>query len=122
MVRRGSVLASVSQLENIPSAPDGEGEDKHNSPSYLCSSSPPDIREVQCKAEDESSKHLSQPVKRTVKCASTRVELHEIDIVELVCVEPIGGEEHRKEEYYVGITPKCLPKADDLRLPRRVLH
>jgi hypothetical protein len=45
-----------------------------------------------------------------------------IDILKLVCVKPIRGKEHRKEEYYVGIVPKCLPEAEDLRLPSWVFH
>ena len=46
VIRRGSVLASVLYLENIPSAPDRKGEDKHNNPSNPCSCGPPDIRVV----------------------------------------------------------------------------
>ncbi len=65
---------------------------------------------------------MSQPVKGVVKCASTRVELREVDVLELVCVEPVGSEKHWKEEYNVRVTPKCFPKAENLRLPRRVLH
>ena len=118
----GIVLASVLPLENIAAAPDRKGEHKHDNPSSLCSGRPPDIGEIESKAEDESSKHLSQPVQRAVESASTRVEAREIDVVDLVGVEPIGGEEHGKEEYDVWIAPKCLPKAEDLRFPRRLLH
>ena len=122
MVRGDGVLASVPHLENITSAPDREGENDHDDPSQLCSCSPSDIGKVQGKAEDESSKDLSQPIKRVVECTSTRAELHEVDVLELICVKPIGGKEHWKKEYHVGITPKSFPQADDLRLPRWVLH
>lgn len=122
MLLRSSVLTGVSSLENIPSAPDREGEDEHDSPSSFCSCSSPDVWEIECEAEDKSPKHLSQPIKRAVERASTSVELREIDVVELIGVEPIRRKEHGEKEYHVGITPKCLPKAEDLRLPRWVSH
>lgn len=118
----GGVLASILFLENITSTPDDKGEDKHDDPSHLCPRSSSNIGKVERKAENESPTNLSQPVKHIVERASTRVEPDKINVLKLVGVEPIRGEEHRKEKYYIRISPKGLPEADDLRLPCWVLH
>jgi hypothetical protein len=90
---------NILSLESIPSTPYCEREYEHNGPGNLCSSSSPDVREVKSESKYGSSKHLRDPVERIVERASAYVELCKVDILELVRVEPIRSEEHRKEKH-----------------------
>lgn len=71
VILKSRIVASVFSLEVVPSAPDGEREDKHDDPCQLCSRRSPDVGEVQCKTEEESTEHLSEPVQCVVQSSST---------------------------------------------------
>ena len=122
VILRSGIRTRVLPLEHIPSAPDRKGDDEHNDPGDLRPYRAPNVRKVQREAEDEGAKDLRQPVKRTVQGASACVEPHQIDVVELVRVEPIGREEHGEEEDDVGIAAEGFPETENLRLPGWMLH
>ena len=117
-----AIITTIQSLEGISSAPDSKRQDHHHGPSNLCPGGSPDVREVQRKSEHSSSENLRQPIQRVVQCASPHIEARKVDVVELVCIEPVRREEHWKKENDIWICTESLPKTQDLRLPCWVLH
>ncbi|KAG9991579.1 MFS general substrate transporter, partial [Aureobasidium melanogenum] len=113
----GDRLASVTLLEVIPAAKDRECQDQDGNPGDLCSDSSADFGVVQAKSEDECTNDLSSPVEGVVQSSSPRIEVREVKSIELHCIKPIGGEEHREKTNYVWVASDCLPKSHQLRLP-----
>ena len=114
--------ASVGLLESVATSPDYEGEDEQRDPSALCAHASPKVFQVQQVAKDCGPNHLKEPVQDAVERPGASVKLHEVDVVEVVGIEPIGGEEHWEEQDYVWIREKSLPKTEQFGLPCWVLH
>ena len=114
--------AGVLLLPRVSPAPDDKGEAEENRPHDLRLQAAPHALHVQGVAEDEGAPDLAEPVEHAVEGAGADVELGRVEVVELVGVEPVAGEEHGKEEDDPGVGPEDLVQADDLALPGRVLH
>jgi hypothetical protein len=80
----GVVFARVLFLEDVAAALDREYWDEHNHPRDFRSSSTSDVWESERGAEGAGTEHLSDPVQSDVEGARARVELREVDAVELV--------------------------------------
>jgi hypothetical protein len=116
------IITAILPLKCVASSPDSESQNQHDCPSNLRASSSPNIGEVQREPEQTSTEYLRQPIQRIVECARPHIETCIVDVVELVCVKPIRGEEHRKEENNVGIRTESLPKTENLGLPGWMFH
>lgn len=113
---------SETLLKGISTSPDGQGNDQEHEPSNLGSETTADARGVKGVTQDCSSDNLCQVVQETVESPGAGGEAGKVDIVRLVCVEPIGGKKHREEEDNKGLEFDRFPQSDELRLPARVLH
>lgn len=115
-------FAGVGLLIGVSTAPYGKGEDEENDPGNLRSdgtANPLDIEQV---SPDDSRKDLSEEVQKTVKSLGAGTEVSTINGVLLVDVEPVRGEEHGEKQNHEWLKSKGFPKAQQLRLPARMLH
>jgi hypothetical protein len=106
--------ALILSLESIATSPDCKCKHEHGYPSNLGPGGASNVGKVKAKTKDRGSEHLCDPVHRIVECAGACIELRKIDVVKLVCVEPIRGEEHGKEKHDVGIASNSFPQSDEL--------
>lgn len=117
-----NILTRIFLLKSVPATPNGKRKHEHNHPRDLGLCPASDIGKIQRKAKDEGAADLREPVQHIVEGAGARVESHEIHVLELVGVEPVGGEEHGKEQDDVRIGAEGFPEAEDLSFPGWVLH
>lgn len=109
-------------LKRIPSTPDHHRQDKQGTPGRLGPRRPPNTLDIQSISKNIGSDNLTGIVENTVEGSGPDVEFCRVEVVELVGVEPIAGEEHGKEKHDPGVGPEHLQKTKDLALPRRMFH
>jgi len=114
--------ARVIGLESVSATPNDESEHEQDNPQRLGANGTSEACEIQAVSEDHRAPDLREPVEDAVEGAGAGVEPGQVDAVEVVGVEPIGGEEHGEEEDHVGLVLERLPHADELGLPSWVLH
>ena len=113
---------SVAALESVSATPDGESQHEQDNPACFGSDCTSEARQVEEVSKDQRAEDLRRPVQHVVEGAGAGVELGQVDAVELVSVEPVGGKEHGEEEHDVRLAPESLPHAKDLGLESWVLH
>jgi hypothetical protein len=70
----------------------------------------------------KGTSYLGKPVNKVVQGSRSGVELGEIDTIELIDVEEIGCEEHRKEKDDVRICFESVVQSYEFTFPRWALH
>lgn len=106
-----------------PSAtPDRHGQNHKSNPASLSSHRSANILQIQEVSEYKSTDNLRDPVQSVVQSTSAGVEVCTVHSVELVGVEPVGGEEHWEEENDVAVGADGVPETEELGLPGWVLH
>lgn len=106
-------------LKFVTSTPDGHGNAEKKSPSDSGTNTSPEPLEVQDGTHDNGTKHLEEPVKQGVQGSGSDVKTASVELVELVCVEPVGGKEHREHDEDFWLFNQQLEGAQNLRLPVR---
>lgn len=119
---RVHILTGVPPLPGVPTTPNNDREDEKADQGCPSTNSTTDALRIKQRAHDTSGHDLRKPVQEAVQGLGARVEVGAVDRVLLVCVEPVGGPEHGEQEDDPRLRADCLPQADDLGLPRGVLH
>lgn len=76
--------------------------------------------QVEGEAEDQGAEDLGRPIQHVVERSCTGVEHGSVHTIELISIEPVGGEEHREQEDNERLRNDRLPQTQELRLPCRV--
>ena len=92
------------------SAPDGVDKDEEDAPTGDTAGTTWESRPIEECTEHEGSEDFRQPIAEIVESAGADVEVVGVDVVELVCVDPIGGPEHGEEEDNVVV---CLQSFEE---------
>lgn len=130
----GEVVEAISAVHNsiftcglillpgVTSAPDAHGEDKEEDErdsSTLGASEALHVEEV---TVDDGADDLRKPVQEVVEGSGANGEVGAVEVVHLVGVEDVGGEEHGEEQENNGLLGKSLPETEKLSRPGGVLH
>lgn len=114
--------AIISLLEHVAETPDDHNGGQQHSPGNLGTSRSADALVVKSKAKDIGANNLHDVVDYAIERTCAGVEVGAVDLGEVVCVEPIGGEEHGEEQNDIWVGEKGLVQAFNLRAPGWVLH
>ena len=95
--------SSVGFLEGVAATPDGHGKEEQSSHADLSTHAAGEARAVESEAEDISANDLRGPVQDIVERACADVEPGGVDVLEVVGVEPVRGQEEWEEEDDVPI-------------------
>lgn len=87
----------VPFLPRVAAAPYHHRDHKQHAPYHPGPHTPSQTLDIQPVTEHVSSDDLARPVKDAVERSGPDVELCGIEVVELVGVEPIAGQEHGEE-------------------------
>jgi len=101
-------IAGEASLEGIPTTPDGHCHEEEDHKSHLGPDSPPESLEVKSIAKDVGADNLSSPIKGVVQGSSSDIELGKVDIVKLVGIEPVAGQEHGEEGDNIVVGAEAL--------------
>lgn len=121
-ILRGRIRASILALPGITTTPDGQGEDEKDTQAKTSTSGAAKGGRIQHVSKDERAKHLGEVVEAAVQGAGADVEPGAVDVVEVVGVEPVTGDEHGEEGDDVPVRDQNLAKALDFGPPGWVLH
>lgn len=119
---RYNISTRVGSLEIVSTTPNNEGEDEERHNTGLSTYGAGEAFAVESEAEDSGANDLGGPVENRIEGSSTNVEPGGIDILEMVGIEPVGGEEEWEEEDDVPVGLECFEHADELGLPRWIFH
>lgn len=114
--------AIVAELESEATAPDSHCQGEQGSPSNFALGRTREGSKIKAIAKERCSKDLASPIQDVVESLGASVEIRTVDIIELVGVEPVRGEEHWEKRDNPGVLEKSLDKAQELRAPGWVLH
>ena len=109
-----SACSSVRLLEGIATTPCDHSQEKQSHKSALgtcCPSHWADIKQI---ANDIGSNNLHTPVQDVVKAPGSKIEIRQVDGVEMVGVEPVASKEQREEANDVGIGLEGFEQTEDL--------
>jgi len=99
----GGVSTGIGSLESIATTVDDEGNSEEEAPSDLGADTTTEVGEIKTPAHNSGTEDLGEVVKTAVESLGTSVEVGAIDCVLLVDIEPVGREDHGKEENDPGI-------------------
>ena len=114
--------AVVCLLELVTEAIDDHDEREQGEQGNLGAHRAAKALVVERKPKDVGADDLEDVVARVVEGASAEVEVGTVDLGKVICVEPVGGEEHGEQGEDVGVGEECLPETHNLGFPRGVLH
>lgn len=113
--------AGVAQLEGVAAAPDGEGEDEEHGPGVAGAQVARVVR-VEGVPRGRGAEDLREPVEGVVEGAGADGEVGGVDVLELVGVEPVAGQEHGEEQQDVRVAAQEGEQAQQLGAPGWVFH
>lgn len=101
--------AVVSLLEHVSKAPDDHDADEERGPCGFGSGCSADALDVKPIAKDVSADDLHDVVDNTIQSSCANVEVGSVNLGEVICVEPVGCQEHGEKKNNVRVREEGLP-------------
>lgn len=98
-----SILGSEGGLEDDTSDPDGNADTSQHNQAIASTGGAVPLRAIQEVAVEDGGDDLSEPVEHGVHVTGALGEVEAVDSVELVRVDPVGGEEHGNESQHAPV-------------------